>query len=52
MHPLGRAPTDFERDILNPDLARIVDPESATVARAELGIAAPVTTIEAYELVA
>jgi glyoxylase-like metal-dependent hydrolase (beta-lactamase superfamily II) len=49
-HRLERAPAPFEREILNPDLSRVADPASAAVARAELGIAESVVTLDAYEL--
>jgi glyoxylase-like metal-dependent hydrolase (beta-lactamase superfamily II) len=48
---LERAPTAAESALLNPDLSRIVDPESAAVARAELGIGLELDAIEAYSLV-
>jgi glyoxylase-like metal-dependent hydrolase (beta-lactamase superfamily II) len=48
-HPLARPLTPFEREILNPDLERIADTESASVARAELGIERRVETIDVYE---
>ncbi len=47
---LERSLRPFEREILNPDLSRIADPASAAVARAELGIAESVATIDSYEL--
>lgn len=48
---LAREPTLEEAAILNPDLSRIVDPQSAAVAAAELGIDRRVTTVAAYALV-
>ncbi|MGP6189215.1 MAG: MBL fold metallo-hydrolase [Vulcanimicrobiaceae bacterium] len=50
MQPLERTLTPFEREILDPDLSRIADPGSAAVARAELGFARDVNTLDAYEL--
>jgi len=50
-HDLEREPTTFEREILDPDLSRIVDPASRAVATAELGIARGQTTVYAYEFV-
>lgn len=47
---LEREPTPAESALLNPDLSRIVDPESAAVARAELGIGLELDAIEAYSL--
>ncbi len=47
---LDRSPTEAESAVLNPDLSRIVDPASAAVARAELGIGATLDVIEAYAL--
>jgi glyoxylase-like metal-dependent hydrolase (beta-lactamase superfamily II) len=47
---LGRAPTESESAILNPDLSRIVDPETAAIARAELGYDRDIVDIEAYAL--
>jgi len=47
---LPRAPTDAESSILNPDLSRIVDAESAAVAAAELGFDRRVDALEAYAL--
>jgi glyoxylase-like metal-dependent hydrolase (beta-lactamase superfamily II) len=40
-----------EAVILNPDLSNIVDPESAAVAAAELGIDRRIATVDAYALV-
>ncbi len=48
---IERAPTDAEAAIMNPDLSRIVDPASAAVARAELGIGDTPGIVEAYALV-
>jgi glyoxylase-like metal-dependent hydrolase (beta-lactamase superfamily II) len=48
---LERAATEAESALLNPDLSRIVDAESAAVARAELGIGLTLDAIEAYALV-
>jgi len=50
-HPLDRPPNAFEREILDPDLSRIVDPASRAVAAAELGIEPGAIAISAYELV-
>jgi glyoxylase-like metal-dependent hydrolase (beta-lactamase superfamily II) len=47
---LGRAPTPSERAILNPDLSQIADPETAAIARAELGYDREIEEIEAYAL--
>jgi glyoxylase-like metal-dependent hydrolase (beta-lactamase superfamily II) len=47
---LDRALSPREAEILNPDLSAIVDPESAAVARAELGFDRTVETIDAYGL--
>lgn len=47
---LDRTVTTRESDILNPDLSLIVDPESAAVARAELGFDRTVDTIDSYGL--
>ncbi len=47
---LPRAPTAAEAAILNPDLSRIADPESAAIARAELGFDEPPERIVAYAL--
>jgi glyoxylase-like metal-dependent hydrolase (beta-lactamase superfamily II) len=47
---LGRTPTESESAILNPDLSRIVDPETAAIARAELGYDRDIVDIEAYAL--
>jgi glyoxylase-like metal-dependent hydrolase (beta-lactamase superfamily II) len=47
-HTLARAPTENESSVLNPDLSRIVDPESAAIAAAELGFDRRVDSIEAY----
>ena len=48
---LPRAPTAAESEILNPDLSRIVDAESAAVAAAELGFDRRVDAIDSYALV-
>jgi glyoxylase-like metal-dependent hydrolase (beta-lactamase superfamily II) len=48
---LDRAPTPQEAAIVNPDLSRLVDKESAAVARAELGFDRCVTNVDAYALV-
>jgi glyoxylase-like metal-dependent hydrolase (beta-lactamase superfamily II) len=48
---LDRAPSEAESEILNPDLSRIVDPESAAIARAELGFDRRVDSIDVYALV-
>ncbi len=45
---LDRPPTASEAAVLNPDLSRMADPESAAVAAAELGFERELTTIEAY----
>ena len=50
-HPLDREPNEFERNILDPDLSRIVDANSRAVAAAELGIEPGAMTIEAFEIV-
>ena len=47
---LPRPPTEAESSILNPDLSRIVDAESAAVAAAELGFDRRVDALEAYAL--
>lgn len=47
---LGRAATDAEAAMLAPNLANLVDPESAAVAAAELGFDRDVTRIDAYAL--
>jgi len=47
---LSRAPTQAESEILNPDLSRIVDPESAAIAAAELGFDRRVDALDAYVL--
>jgi glyoxylase-like metal-dependent hydrolase (beta-lactamase superfamily II) len=47
---LEREPNAAETDMLNPDLSRIVDPESAAIAAAELGFDRRVATIDAYAL--
>jgi glyoxylase-like metal-dependent hydrolase (beta-lactamase superfamily II) len=47
---LDRVLTSSEAAILNPDLSAIVDPESAAVARAELGFERTVDTIDSYGL--
>ena len=49
-HELPRPPNAAERALLAPDLSKLADPESAAVARAELGFDAPLTSIAAYEL--
>jgi glyoxylase-like metal-dependent hydrolase (beta-lactamase superfamily II) len=46
---LERRLTPFEREILAPDLSRIADPQSAAVARAELGMTESIATIDEYE---
>jgi glyoxylase-like metal-dependent hydrolase (beta-lactamase superfamily II) len=48
--PLERGPTAFESELLDPDLSRIASPAELAVARAELGLAERITTIEMYEL--
>jgi glyoxylase-like metal-dependent hydrolase (beta-lactamase superfamily II) len=48
-YPLERVPTPFEVSVLNPDLSRIVDPDEAAVARAELGFD-PEPVLRSYEL--
>jgi len=48
---LDRAASEAESALLNPDLSRIVDADSAAVARAELGIGLTLDAIEAYALV-
>ncbi len=45
---LERTPTADEAAILNPDLSRVVDAESAAVAAAELGFDRVLATIESY----
>ena len=45
-----RAPTPDEATILNPDLSRIVDAESAAVAAAELGFDRKLASIDGYAL--
>ena len=45
---LARTPTPDEAEILNPDLSRIADPESAAIAAAELGYDRRLDTIAAY----
>ncbi len=50
-HPLDREANEFERQILDPDLSRIVDPQSRAVAAAELGIEPGPVAVDAYELV-
>jgi glyoxylase-like metal-dependent hydrolase (beta-lactamase superfamily II) len=47
---LEREPTRTEAEMLNPDLSKIVDPESAAIAAAELGYDRRVETIEGYAL--
>jgi glyoxylase-like metal-dependent hydrolase (beta-lactamase superfamily II) len=47
---LSRAPDERESEILNPDLSRIVDPESAAIAAAELGFDRRVDAIDTYVL--
>ncbi len=47
---LDRAPSPEEATILNPDLSRLVDRETALVAAAELGIGAADAPLIAYEL--
>lgn len=47
---LDRLPTSDEAAILDPDLSRLVDAESAAVAAAELGFERGLTRIEAYAL--
>jgi glyoxylase-like metal-dependent hydrolase (beta-lactamase superfamily II) len=47
---LGRAPTPSESEILNPDLSRIVDAQTAAVARAELGFDRAIADVETYAL--
>jgi glyoxylase-like metal-dependent hydrolase (beta-lactamase superfamily II) len=47
---LSRPPSEAESDILNPDLSRIVDPESAAIAAAELGFDRRVDALDAYVL--
>jgi glyoxylase-like metal-dependent hydrolase (beta-lactamase superfamily II) len=48
---LSRAPDAAEAEILNPDLSRIVDPESAAIAAAELGFDRRVDALDVYALV-
>ena len=47
-HTLERALTDDERAILDPDLSRIVDAQSAAVAAAELGFDRDIEGLDAY----
>jgi len=49
-HVMQRAPTAAESALLHPDLSRIVDAESAAVARAELGFDEAGAPLVAYEL--
>ena len=48
---LERALAAAEAAMLNPDLSQIVDPQSAAVAAAELGIDRRIATLDAYALV-